>query len=47
MGTVQKIGPFDVEINSIDDATREFFEGQGALQRCISPPSPPARAACL
>ncbi len=33
MGTVQKVGPFEIEINSIDDATREFFERFGAQKR--------------
>ena len=35
-GTVQKIGPFDIEIHSIDDATREFFERLGCAQEQTS-----------
>ncbi len=35
-GTIQKIGPFDIEIHSIDDATREFFERLGCAQEQTS-----------
>jgi hypothetical protein len=36
VGSVQKIGPFEVDIHSIDDATREFYEQLGVAQEQTS-----------
>lgn len=36
VGSVQKIGPFELDIHSIDDATREFYEQLGVEQEQTS-----------
>ena len=32
VGTLQKVGPFEVDIHSIDDATRQYFDRLGVAQ---------------